>query len=222
MARPLRIRFPGAYYHVYNRGVEKRSLAEDDRDCKTFLQLLGDTVKKFGLELYCYCLMDNHFHLFLQTPLGNLDEAMQCLQSQYAHYFNLRYNRCGPLFQSRYKSPLVQTDAYSLILSRYIHQNPVKAHITPKAEHYPWSSYPCYLGDLPTWPWLNTQWLLSQFHPDLKTSQIFFKTFHDLIPPQEEIDRIEKMSFTLGSDSFKKVYLQNSQKGSDPKPPIRV
>ncbi len=221
MSRPPRVQFPGPYYHVFNRGVEKRSIVLDERDRKTFLQLLGEAVQQFQIQLYAYCLMDNHFHLFLQISLPNLDRAMQSFQSQYAHYFNLRYQRSGVLFQSRYKSPVVQTDSYSLVLTRYIHRNPLEAGLVKKAEDYPWSSYPCYLGVLPVWPWLNAQWLLSQFHENLEISRQFFRIFHQIIPPREESDYIEKMGVFLGSAAAGAL-APKAQKGSDPISPFRV
>ncbi len=222
MTRPLRLQLSGAFYHIYNRGVDKRTLFLDDRDRKTFLQFLGETVHQYSLQLYAYCLMGNHYHLFLQTTLPNLGEAMKNLQSQYAHYFNFRQKRSGALFQSRYKSPLVQTDAYSLVLARYIHRNPAAAGMVQKPEEYRWSSYPCYLGILPVWPWLNTQWLLDQFHSEKDLAVQTFRIFHNMVPPLEEIKRIEKFKRVLGDADFYSTLALKAPKGSDPKRPIRV
>ena len=199
MPRAQRIRFEGAFYHVYNRGVEKRPLFFDDRDRKVFLRFLGETVQSSQLRLFSYCLMENHFHFFLQTRKQNLDEAMRGLQGQYAQYVNRRYKRVGPLFQGRYKSPLVNGEQYALVLARYIHRNPLEASLVKKLEDYPWSSYPSYTGLLPAWKWLDTHWLLRQFNEDSETAVKFFQFFHQLEPSQKERRDIQKMRPLLGS-----------------------
>jgi len=205
MPRALRILFSGAYYHVYNRGVEKRSIFLNNRDYKTFLQLLGETVTASQLNLFAYCLMGNHFHLFLQTTLPNLDSAMQNLQGQYAHSFNTRRQRVGSLFQDRYKSRLVNEDQYALALVRYIHQNPLKAKLTTEPENYPWSSYPSYVGKHPKWKWLNTSWILSQFHSDSRKARRLFEEFERMKPPIFEQEKIENLRCRLARTNPKGV-----------------
>src|SRR5207245_1622974 len=138
-----------------------------NRDRKTFIRLMADTIRRYRLYLYAYCLMDNHYHLFLQTSLPNLGRAMQSLQGQYAHYFNLRHTRIGPLFQGRYKSNLVETDMYALGLARYIHRNPLEAGVVQSLDDYSWSSYPSYLAKFPAGDWLTTDWLLRQLDLDM-------------------------------------------------------
>jgi hypothetical protein len=137
--------------------------------------------------------MKNHFHLFLQTKRPNLDEAMRELQGRYAQYVNRQYHRVGYLFQDRYKSPLVNKDRYALALARYIHWNPFEAHVVEKIEDYPWSSYPSYLGIRPTWKWLDTGWLLRQFHENPETALQLFRFFHQLEPSEAERKKIQKM-----------------------------
>lgn len=198
MPRPPRRLFPNAVYHVLNRGVEQRPIVFDDRDRKTFLQLLGNGVQEYGLRLFAYCLMDNHYHLFLQTPAANLHEAMQSFQSQYARFINLRYARVGPLFQGRYKNRLVDTDAYSLTLARYLHRNPVEAGMVSSIEQYPWSSYRCYVGLYPVWPWLDDQWLLRQFHEAPTTARELFKIFHRTPSPPVEQRLLDHWRGPLG------------------------
>ncbi len=208
MPRVPRILFEGAFYHVYNRGVEKRPLFLDNRDRKTFLQILGDTVQECHLRLFAYCLMDNHFHLLLQTTLANLPEAMQKLEGQYAHYLNLRYERIGPLFQGRYKSRLVDTESYFPTLVRYIHRNPFEGGMAIHLEDYPWSSYPCYLGKLPTWKWLETDWVLSQFHQDHASAKRLFKEFHQKGSTESDLQVVRRLEPKRGRPA--------KQKGSDP------
>src|SRR3989338_17101 len=180
MPRPPRVRAAGAYYHVFNRGVERRPIVEDDWDRKMFLRVLGRAIHQYGTRLFAYCLLDNHYHLFLQTPEANLDLVMRDFQGQYVQYFNLIHDRVGPLFQGRYQSPLVQVDAYALQVTRYIHRNPVEAGlITATAlQEYRWSSYPSYTGHLPRWPWLDTEWILSQFHQDAGQALKLFVASH--------------------------------------------
>lgn len=203
MPRPTRLQFPDAYYHVYNRGVAKMRIGFDDRDKRTFMQLVGESVQKFTLRLFAYCLMENHFHLFLQTPLGNLSEAMWHLLSHYGRFINLRYERVGPLFQGRYQCRLVETDTYAKSLVRYLHRNPLEAGIVKRLEDYPWSSYACYVGKIPSWRWLDTRWLLEQFHEETEKALGDFIDFHGQIPPREETKTLSRMGPILGSRAFR-------------------
>jgi len=186
MGRPPRIQFEGAFYHVYNRGVEKRAIFMDERDYRTFLHLLAEVVSEFQIRLIAYCLMKNHYHLFLQTLKANLQVAMKALQGEYAQYVNTRYSRVGPLFQGRYNSRLVAVDLYSFALARYIHRNPLEAELVEQITDYPWSSYPCYVGKLPRWSWLDTDWLLGQFDADPEIARQRFLQFHNETPPAAE------------------------------------
>lgn len=146
MARPLRLVLPGGYYHVLNRGVERRRIYAGPRDFREFLSICQRLRRRYGIELVAYCLMPNHYHLFLRTETGALTRYMQEVNGQYGRYFNERHRRVGPLFQGRYKAWLVDTDAYALALWAYIHRNPVEARLVRRAEDYPWSSLSAYLG----------------------------------------------------------------------------
>ncbi len=182
MPRPARILFCGAYYHVFNRGVNKGIIFFDDRDKRVFLQLLGNAIDKYQLSCFGYCLMPNHFHIFLQTDIGNLDKFMQSLQSRYAQYINLKYGRVGSFFQGRYQSRIVEKDKYSLTLIRYIHRNPVG--FRKSFEKYPWSSYVFYLQREIKPSWLNTNWILKQFHPNSGKATQLFHEFHLMSVPE--------------------------------------
>ena len=127
MARPLRILFPDALYHVISRGDNRRAIVRDDQDRGKRLEWLERTVEQHGWKLHAFVLMDNHEHLFVQTPRPNLPQGMKLLNASYTQYFNKRHRRCGHLFQGRYKSFLVEEDGYFSELSRYIHLNPVRA-----------------------------------------------------------------------------------------------
>ncbi len=155
MPRRLRIEYAGAMYHVTCRGVERRAIFRDDRDRRRFLDDLRQATDDCGLRVFLYCLMPNHVHLVLETPLANLSRFMQKLETAYTVYFNLRHRRCGHLMQGRYGAQLVAGDTYLLRLTRYVHLNPVFVEAlrdAPLQERrqalraYRWSSYREYLG----------------------------------------------------------------------------
>ena len=152
----------GAYYHVLNRGIERRAIFRDEADYTRFLELCSQLKMRYGVVILCYCLMPNHYHLFLRTSLANLHKYMQELNGQYAQFFNHNRRRIGPLFQGRYKAILVQNDAYALDIARYIHLNPVKARLVRSPEKYKWSSYSEYLGLLGS-DMVETALILGQF-----------------------------------------------------------
>jgi putative transposase len=153
MARPLRIQYPGAWYHVTSRGNERRRIFADEEDCKKFLEIVAESVESFRVQLHCYVLMGNHFHLLLMTPGGNLQAFMQRLNTAYTVYFNRRHRRSGHLLQGRYKAIVVEADPHLAELSRYLHLNPVRIRthsqkgIALKREiitNYRWSSFEGY------------------------------------------------------------------------------
>ncbi|MBI5379881.1 MAG: transposase, partial [Nitrospirae bacterium] len=136
------------------RGNDRKAIFQDDADRRRFLQILAQSLTSYTVNLYSYVLMTNHFHVLLETPLGNLSECMRRFNITYTGYFNRRHKRVGHLYQGRYQSLLVDKDAYLSILSRYIHLNPVRVKPLDKAPfkeqvnylvHYPWSSLPGYL-----------------------------------------------------------------------------
>ncbi len=140
MARPLRLEYPGAVYHVIARGNERRAVFREDRDRELYLERLEHYQKRFGFRVYAYCLMTNHIHLAVETGKVPLSRIMLGLQGSYTQAFNRRHGRVGHLFQGRYKSLVVQKDPYLLALVRYIHENPVLAGIVRKPPDYRWSS----------------------------------------------------------------------------------
>ncbi len=162
MARPLRIEYPGALYHVTSRGNEKKDIFRGIKDREKFLSYLSSAWERYGAVFHAYCLMSKHFHLMVETPLGNLSRIMKHINGSYTTYFNLKHKRVGHLLQSRYKAILVQADTYAAELSRYIHLNPVRAKMVPSPEKYRWSSCNLYLeGKTP--PWLSTSLVLGYF-----------------------------------------------------------
>ena len=161
MARPLRIIYPGAFYHVTSRGNEKKDVFKNRRDREKFLEYFESATERYGAIIHAYCLMNNHFHLFLETPAGNLSQIMRHIIGAYTTYFNTKRKRSGHLFQGRYKAILVEAGEYAAELTRYIHLNPVKAGIAGKADDYLWSSYQSYIGKASTPEWLETGFILA-------------------------------------------------------------
>jgi len=145
MARPVRIEYPGAVYHVICRGNNRQAIFRDERDRTRYLEKLSFYCRDKSVDLLSYCLLSNHVHLLLETPQGNLSKLMQALQTSYTVSFNKRYRRSQHVFEQRYRALLVDKDNYLLQVSRYIHLNPVSARIVSRPQDYRWSSYGSYL-----------------------------------------------------------------------------
>lgn len=163
MARPLRIEFPNAFYHVTSRGNERKSVFRNNGDRERFLSYLESAHHRYGAILHVYCLMDNHYHLLLETPRGNLSQILHHINGAYTTYFNIKHGRSGHLFQGRFKAILVEKDSYSEELSRYIHLNPVRAGLVKNPSEYGWSSYRYYTGKEREPEWLTTTFILGYF-----------------------------------------------------------
>lgn len=163
MARPLRLEFPGALYHVTARGNARQKIFLDEEDRHRFLDLLGKEVTQQGWFCYAYCLMDNHYHLLIETPEPNLVAGMRRLNGVYTQAFNRRHRRVGHLFQGRYKAILVDRDAYFLELCRYIVLNPLRAKAVKRQEQWPWSSYAATAGRIASPSWLTIKPVLALF-----------------------------------------------------------
>lgn len=163
MARPLRIEFAGAIYHLTARGNARSDIYVDDEDRGLFLDILGQVVERFGWVCHAYCLMSNHYHLMVETPDANLSRGMRHLNGVYTQRFNRRHAWVGHVFQGRYKAIVVEKDAYLLALSRYIVRNPVAAGMVADVGDWSWSSYRATAGEVVGPAWLHKRWLLSQF-----------------------------------------------------------
>ena len=138
MARPLRIEYPGAFYHVMNRGQSRRNIFIEDKGRQSFLDLLAEIVRLWKVKIYAYCLMDNHYHVLLSTPAGGLSRAMRHLDGIYTQRFNRAHHRDGPLFRGRYKAILIDAEEYFLSVVRYIHQNPLGVRGVVDMDRYRW------------------------------------------------------------------------------------
>jgi len=162
MARPLRIEYRGAYYHVMNRGQYRRNIFVDDKGRQTFLDLLADMARLWKVEIYAYCLMGNHYHLLLSVPTGVLSRPMRHLDGIYTQKFNRVHHRDGPLFRGRYKAILIDAEEYFLSVVRYIHKNPLGAGRVSDIDRYRWSSHWGYLNKKECPHWLDTRSVLSR------------------------------------------------------------
>lgn len=163
MARPLRVEFKGAWYHVMNRGAGRRCIFSSAAHFSKFLRLVAEVSEVFALEVHAYCLMGNHYHLLVRTPEAGLGRAMRHLNGVYTQYFNKRNRTDGALFRGRYKAILVASDSHLLMASRYIHLNPVDAGFVNRPEAYAHSSYRGYVEPHAARHWLFTSTLLGQF-----------------------------------------------------------
>lgn len=177
MARPLRIKYAGAFYHITSRGNERRPIFFDDRDREKLLSFFSKAVVRYGLAIHTYCLMGNHYHLLLETAKPNLSQAMHFINGGYTNYYNRAHHRSGHLFQGRYRAILVEKDPYASTLSRYIHLNPVRAGHSRRPEEYPWSSYGGYLNPKKKASWLETSLILGYFSSKDREARRRYKRF---------------------------------------------
>ncbi|MBW1799440.1 MAG: transposase [Deltaproteobacteria bacterium] len=204
MARPLRVQYPGAFYHVTSRGNERKVIFKSKKDRERFLSYLESAHERYDAIIHSYCLMDNHYHILLETPRSNLSQILHNINGAYTSYFNVRRKRSGHLFQGRYKAILVQKDAYCQELSRYIHLNPVRAGIVGRPSQYNWSSY-CYLIGLKKAPhWLCEDAVLGYFDKDKKISRCLYRDFVEKAFGKELEDPLGGVfaSTFLGNDRF--------------------
>jgi len=175
MARPLRIEYEGALYHVTARGNERSKVFFTKTDYRKFKEYLCEGQTKYGFILHCFVLMTNHYHLLIETPEKNLSKIMHYLNSSYTTYINIKRKRSGHLFQGRYKAILVDRDSYFLELSRYLHLNPVRANMVERPEDYPHSSYAAYIADNDGL--VRTVDLLSMFSKDTIVAKQKYRIF---------------------------------------------
>lgn len=203
MARPLRIEYPGVYYHVINRGNAGETIFKSNRDHEKFLEYLAMATERFSIVIHSYCLMKNHYHLLIETPESNLSAAIQWLNVCYATYFNKKRKRQGHLFQGRFKAVLVEADEYLTQLSRYIHLNPVKSKLVETPLDYPWSSYAFFIGEKDAPEWLETS-LLTHFSRQRKSAIRNYRVFVEEIDA-DTLENPNKQSIAgciLGDSSF--------------------
>jgi putative transposase len=205
MARPLRIEYPGAWYHVMNRGASHRRTFVDENDRKDFLNLLVETSDIFTMQIHAYCLLDNHYHLLIHTPQGNISRSMRHLNGIYTQRFNRRHGTDGSIFRGRFKAILIDADSYLLEVMRYIHLNPVRASIVEAPEQYLWSSHNAYLEKRKSLSWLVRDEVLGRFGERLNQSIKRYREFirAGIRSDIEEFYGMGRRESILGAERFK-------------------
>ena len=188
MARRAREKSSSGIYHVIMRGVNRQTIFEEDEDRVKFLSTLGRYKSKQKYELYGYALMSNHIHLLLREDEDTLADSIKRIASSYVHWYNQKYERCGHLFQERFKSEPVETRAYFLVVLRYIHQNPLKAHLVKRVDERQWTSYQAYMRGS---KFIETSMGLSLFAKNKNEAKAAFEVYmrennHDVCLEDEE------------------------------------
>lgn len=202
MARPLRIEFAGALYHVTARGNAQCDIYLNDDDRIKFLALLNNTCNRYNWYCHAYCLMSNHYHLLIETRDASLSKGMKYLNGTYTQSFNRQNNRVGHVFQGRYKAILVQKESYLLELARYIVLNPVRARMVREAKDWPWSSYRATAGYTLPEPCLITDWVLSTYGRTRKRARQRYREFVQEGKNQPSPWESLKNQIYLGNDAF--------------------
>jgi REP element-mobilizing transposase RayT len=170
------------------RGNEKKCIFIDDYDRQRYLTILLETKEKMEFDIYAYCLMNNHVHLLIKEYNDNLSDIMHSINMNYARFFNSKYDRVGHLFQGRYKSEIIDTLSYLLTVTRYIHNNPVKAKIVKRPHQYKWSSYSCYLEKYIDNSIVNTDFILGIFSENLEYARTEFINFSNIVADDKVMD----------------------------------
>jgi REP-associated tyrosine transposase len=213
MARPLRVEFEDAIYHLCARGNARQAIFHDERDCARFLQLLSESAQRFDAAVLCFVLMGNHFHLVAQTHRPNLGRWMHWLLVSYTVYFNRRHRSSGHLFQGRYKSFLVQQGDYLLSLSRYVHLNPVRgvslgrgnpAERRKRLRGFKWSSYRGYAGLSAPFPFVQEAMVLDELRGPRRAQRLRYRRFVEeslLREIENPFDAVQWQA-VLGDESF--------------------
>jgi putative transposase len=193
LSRNPRKKSQSGIYHIILRGINKQTIFEDDEDRQRFLSTILKYKKTSNFQVYGYCLMSNHIHLLLRETKEMLSESLKRISSSYVYWYNNKYERCGHLFQDRYKSEPVENDSYFLTVLRYIHQNPIKASITNSMEGYRWSSYGEYLKHSII---ADTDFALQMYSENRQMSIKYFKEHTQEINEDQCLEYKEKKKLT--------------------------
>jgi putative transposase len=177
MARPLRIEFPGAVYHITTRGNGREEIFFEDSDRLRFLEIFSGTIEKYNWLCHSYCLMDNHYHLVVETLDPNLSLGMRQLNGMYTQAFNRKHRRVGHVFQGRFKSILVEKDSYLLELCRYVVLNPVRANMVEEPSAWRWSSFKVTATGRQVPEFLTVDWVLGQFSEKKSKARAQYRAF---------------------------------------------
>lgn len=201
MTRPLRLQFPGAIYHVMARGNARQLIFLDDDDRRRFLKMLSDVSLRLHWRLVAFCLMDNHYHCCVETRESTLARGMGDLNSMYAQSFNRRHDRCGHLFQGRYRAILVQRPSYVLEVIRYIVNNPVRSGQCDKAEAWKWSSHRAMIGAAAPLPSHDVSGALAYFREPGHRPMPAYRQFV-AADTTKSLDELDRHPLVLGTETF--------------------
>jgi len=216
MARPLRLEYPGAVYHIAARGERREPIFENDADRLEFLSLFSKEVHQQGWIVYAFCLLDDHYQLLLETPEPNLVRGMRRLNGVYTQAFNRRHGRSGRVLEGRYKAILVEKGSYLLELCRYVVSSPVRAKLARSAERWRWSSYPATAGKMACPEWLAADEVLRSLARDRRQARRAYARFvADAMISPAPFAQI-KRQILLGSEAFV-ARLQRQLAGGKPR-----
>ncbi|MDI6889652.1 MAG: transposase [Thermodesulfovibrionales bacterium] len=207
MARPLRIEYDGAIYHVTSRGNAREHIYKDGEDRKIFLNILERVIKRYNWLCHAYCLMNNHYHSVIETLDGNLSKGMRQLNGVYTQLFNKRHHRVGHVFQGRYKAILIQKESHLLEVCRYVVLNPIRAKVVKSLEGWKWSSYRATAGIEKPQSCLTTDWILGQFGTKAGLARQRYRKFVKAGIAEEPIWAKVKGQILLGGDEFIKGFI---------------
>ena len=202
MARPLRIEYDGALYHITSRGNARKPIYKDEQDRQVFLDTLGRVNKKYNWICHAYCLMNNHYHLIIETPDGNLSKGMRQLNGIYTQIYNRNHHKVGHIFQGRYKAILIERESRLLEVCRYVVLNPVRAKAVEKPEGWQWSSYRGTSGMGKPHPCLTTDWVLGQFSGKKGQAERRYREFVEAGIGKATIWKDVRGGSILGEDEF--------------------
>lgn len=202
MARPLRIEYDGALYHITSRGNERKPVFKDDEDRRVLLDTLHRVNKRYNWICHAYCLMNNHYHLVIETPDGNLSRGMRQLNGVYTQEFNKRHERVGHVFQGRYKAILIQKESHLLEVSRYVELNPERARAVRAPKEWRWSSYRGTSGIDRPHPSHTADWILGQFSTKRKQAEKKYREFVEAGIGIKNIWEDVKGQSILGEEDF--------------------
>ncbi|ODS30701.1 MAG: hypothetical protein SCARUB_04182 [Candidatus Scalindua rubra] len=220
MARPLRIEYPGAWYHVMNRGANRNRIFSKDEDYDLFMQVIQEACRLFNVYISAYCLMSTHYHIVVNTSEGNLSRFMRHLNGIYTQRYNRKYKRDGTLFRGRYKAILIQAEVYLSQVVKYVHQNPLKAKIVNNLDNYKWSSHPLYLKGETVNEWIDINNMLAYFSNRKREAIKTYKEFMDTSIDDDVLRFYSKkfQSTILGNDNFfemiKRKFIKNDKESN--------
>lgn len=222
MSRPLRIEYPGAWYHVMNRGRRSEVTFPEHKDYYRFIDLLIESCELWNIRISAYCLMPNHYHLLIHTPDGNLSRCMRHINGVYTQRYNKAHSCDGQLFRGRFKSILVEGNPYLLQLVRYIHRNPLRANLTKSINSYKWSSHAGYISNARKWNWLHKDFILSILTSDPALQVSAYKQFVRMKDSKELLGVLERPKWPpfLGGKQFlgwvKQTFFENKREKEIP------